>query len=107
MNKDEALRRLDAIEKEQAELRKIIEKGDTLVFRRDKIYVALYDGKPWMMLGEANAGFCFYQLIDTESSYAMSKKSGQECLLYHTNAGFDIHVFDATTDALAFFLNHL
>ena len=39
MNKSEAIKRLDAIEKEQAELRKIIEKGDKIVYDDSHTYI--------------------------------------------------------------------
>lgn len=111
MNKSEAISRLDAIEKEQAELRKIIEKGDKIVYDITRLYVAIYKGDPYILAGDGTSRyFRFHTFGDynmSEQGWSSSNKTGQECIDYHLSAGFDIHVFDDTKEALQFFIDHL
>jgi hypothetical protein len=109
MDKDKAMKRLDAIEKEAKELRKIID--GKLEYDSHRLYVGIYEENPYIMTGSAcDECFKFFTLgqdLLSEQCYASSKTSGQECLDYHIEAGFDIHVFDDTKKALQFFIDNL
>jgi len=111
-NKNEAIKRLDAIEKEQAELRKIIEKGDKIVYDISKLYVGILNGCPYIMVGKGGSKehFNMHSLdngVPTCMTYTDDSDRGQECIDAHIERGFTIHVFDDTKKALQFFIDHL
>lgn len=54
MDKKKALSRLDSLEHEAAELRKIIEGPDKVIFDNDALYVAVVDGSPYILTGVDN-----------------------------------------------------
>ena len=107
---DKALERLAAIEKEAAELRKIIEKPE-MVYDETKLYVGVKDGAPYIMVGyDRSKYFRFHRFggcSKTELGYDNPLKTGQKCLDYHIKKGLDIRVFDDTEGALEYFLSVL
>lgn len=109
-DKDKALERLAAIEKEAAELRKIIEKPE-LVYDENKLYVGVKDGTPYIMAGYEHMKYFRFQRFDgfskTEQGPAFPRETGQKCLDYHIERGFDIRAFDDTEEALEYFLSVL
>ena len=105
-DKEKAIARLDAIEKEAAELRKIIEKP-VLAYDSSKVYIGVNNGKPYIMAGYEGAGyfrFHAYERYSTEQGYDNPQKTGQECLDYHKKEGFDIREFSNAENALEYFL---
>jgi hypothetical protein len=112
MDKQEAIKRLDALDNEAKELRKIIEQGD-MVYDEGKIYIGIMCDEPYVMTGRyplPGSAFCFQsfdrgkkELIRWDSE----KATGQECLDQHLSDGFDIHAFDSTREAFQFFLDNL
>ena len=107
---DKAMERLDAIEKEARELRKIID-GETIEYSMRKLYVGIKYGQPYILAGLSTDGYyrfhTFTGLNPSEEAWSFAKKTGQECIDYHLKDGFDIHVFDNTKEALQFFIDNL
>jgi hypothetical protein len=105
-SKEEALARIEAIEKETEELRKIIERPEKLVYNPCKFYVGIKDGLYYMLIGFSvcnNYGFysCkhgHWQLYSRDGS-----KSGQACLDCHLNVFDDIKVFDNWDEGMHYF----
>lgn len=106
MDKQEAMNRLDAIEREAKALREIIE-GEKIVFDGNRIYVATKTAEsPYILLGGSCEEKGFYSLEDTE--YRMfSLSSGQECIDKAIRYGYTIRRFSNTREALTFFLENL
>lgn len=104
MNKDEAMKRLEAIEKETAELKKIIGASDRLVYNGDKIYIAYGVKGPYILLGRQERYF-FYELMDTEYVFDTAVKTGQEAINIMYKEGFSIEEFTNRKEALEFFLS--
>jgi hypothetical protein len=113
MDKQEAIKRLDALEDEAKKLREIIEQGDKLIYDPNKIYVGVKNGCPYVMTGrtEADGGLFCLQSFDVGKKALVrwheAVRTGQECLDYHLKDGFDIHAFDDTREAFQFFLDNL
>jgi hypothetical protein len=110
MNRQEAIKRLDALENEARELREIIKQEDERVYDGRKIYIGIKDGKPYIMVGYNDRNyFRFHCFTDykTKQGWAWPKETGQECLDYHLAVGFDIRAFDSTRKAFQFFLDNL
>lgn len=113
MDKANAMARLDAIEREASELRKIIEGKTGLVYDESKIYVGLLDDQPYVMSGRScnpNAGFVFQSFSGDRPAlkiYSYPRETGQACLDYHINAGFEIRAFSDTKEALQFFIDNI
>jgi hypothetical protein len=113
MDKQEAIKRLDALDNEARKLRKIIEQADKLVYDEEKIYIGIKDGEPYVMTGRGpspGSAFCFQSFDEGEKSlirWDNNKATGQECLDYHLSDGFDIRAFDSTREAFQFFLDNL
>jgi len=111
MDKKEAMKRLDAIEEEAQKLREIIEKGDKIVYAKEKLYVAIKNGDPYILAGDGNGDhFRFYTFsipCPSEQGWSYANKTGQECIDSHVKEGFDIHAFDDTKEAMQFFIDHL
>ena len=110
MDKDKAMDRLDAIEKEARELRKIIDVKE-IEYSMHKLYVGIKDGQPYILAGDRSNQYyrfhTFAAYAPTEHAWSNTKKTGQECIDYHIKSGFDIHVFDNTRKALQFFIYNL
>lgn len=110
MDKDKAMERLDAIEKEAKELRKIID-GKRIEYGMGKLYVGVKDGEPYILTGSnTEKHYRFHTLAGltpSEQAWSCSQKTGQDCIDYHLADGFDIYVFDDTKKALQFFIDNL
>ena len=110
VDKDKAMERLDAIEKEAKELRKIID-GKKIEYSMKKLYVGIKDGQPYILAGDSSNQYYRFHTFSgcspTEEGWYFPQKTGQECIDYHLKDGFDIHVFDNTKEALQFFIDHL
>ena len=109
MDKDKAMERLDAIEKEAKELRKIID-GKKIEYSMKKLYVGIKDGRPYILAGTNDDYYrfhCFNGPNPSEQGWGFPQKTGQDCLDYHLKCGFDIYVFDDTQKALQFFIANL
>jgi hypothetical protein len=111
MDKQEAIKRLDALEGEAKKLREIIERGDELIYDKRKIYVGVKDGQPYIMAGRGYAQYFRFHAFSgnyrTEQGWDNPKSSGQGCLDYHRECGFDIRAFDDTREAFEYFINFL
>lgn len=109
MDKQAVMKRLDAIEREAQELRAIIEKP--LVYDDTKIYIGVKDGEPHIMVGNIAHNYyrfhCFARQYKSEHGWSSPKNTGQECLDYHLNAGFEIREFDNTKEAFEYFMSFL
>lgn len=107
MNKEEAMKRLDSIENEAKELRKIIE-GNGIEYEGDHtLYVALRNGAPYILIGGRGMDKDFYSLRSTEWRSGWSSEAGQDAINEAIDAGSDIHVFTDTREALQFFIDNL
>jgi hypothetical protein len=109
MDKAKAMERLDAIENEAQELRKMID--TKLVYDHGKLYVGILNGNPFIMVSSSNNdAFRFHNFNGDNMAahgYAYGKDTGQECLDYHIAAGFKIYTFNTTKEAFQFFLDNL
>lgn len=108
MNKQKALARLDAIEKEAEELRKIID--GKIEYDGSKIYVATGGGKehcsaPYILCGTGSE-YSFFSLSNTHSRL-ITTFSIVDCFAYCEERDFTIHEFDNRREALQFFLDHI
>jgi hypothetical protein len=109
MDKTEAMKRLDAIEEEAKELRKIIIENKKMKIYYDwhKLYVGVKDNVPYLLLGEDSKHFNFYNIRCTDGRWYDIIKNSQECIDSHIKDGFEIYEFDDTRKALEFFLGYL
>jgi hypothetical protein len=118
MNKQETIKRIAAIESEAKELRKIVERGDKIIYDqddkiiydKDKIYIGIKDNIPYIMAGsEVDHYYRFHSFrkCSTEQGWCASKTTGQACLDYHITSGFRIYDVDNTKGAFRVFLNNL
>lgn len=110
MDKQAAMKRLDAIEREAKELRAIIDRPQ-LRYDKTKLYVGVKDGEPYIMVGYNSEPYfrfhTFGGLGKTQNGWCEPKKTGQECLDCHQNKGFEIREFTDTKEALEYFLSFL
>ena len=107
MNKDEAMKRLEAIEKETAELKKIIEASDRIVYDKGKIYVSVSaNGAPALLVGRDNA-YAFHTFNGgTEWSHSPNCDTAQIAIDEESDGDTNmIHVFSNRKEALEFFLS--
>jgi len=113
--KEEAMDRLDAIEAEAKELRKILEKPDRLIFDISKIYVtnrSLANGSiligPFIIKKEYESDK--YQTLGFKSSFdcwTTPKSSAQEAIDYLIKCGFEVKEFTNQKDAFAYMLSQV
>ena len=104
MDKQKALKRLDVIEKEAEELRKILD-GET-VFDSTKNYVfaCQLDGEPYIMASNLDIGhYRFQSFKNLGTGWDDPAKTGQGCLDHHAKFG-TIYEFDGCIPAVEFFL---
>jgi hypothetical protein len=105
MDKDDAIKRLDALDHEAAELRKIIEKGDKLVYDDTKMYVAIMNGIPYLLCGhEHNNYFSWHRFASAspaEHVWDSAEDNGQYAL--DSVKDYDIHVFADPREGMKFF----
>jgi len=110
MDKLDAIKRIDAIENDVMELREIIKKKDKIKFERNKLYIGLKDGTPFILVGNAQQDHHRFQSFDegnfTYQGWDNGMDSADECIEYHIERGFDIHVFDDVKKGFEFFLEH-
>ena len=104
MDKLQAIKRLDAIEAEAKELRKVIE--GKVVYNTKKIYVGIWLGRPFILQGVADENNHFFSL---ESSCCFHDRTttGQSAIDSMEKDGGTIHEFTDTRTALQFFLDNL
>lgn len=107
MDKNEAMKRLEAIEKEAAELKKLTESPDRLVYDKTKIYVSVSsNGAPALLVGRDSA-YAFHTFNGgTEWSHSPNCDTAQ--IAIDEEAGEDtnmIYVFSDRKEALQFFLS--
>jgi len=110
MDKNAAIKRLDAIEAEAKELRKVIDGG--LVFDRWRIYVAVIGDTPYLLVGDLSADprYRFNSFNSTAAGWSCPVKGGQEAIDYVVNGQAfpgTVHEFTDTREALQFFLDNL
>lgn len=104
MNKDAAMKRLEAIEKETAELKKIIESPDRLVYDKSKFYVATDGTWTDILVGNDDVGFMWVNAKSFIQFYTHDfAKTGQGAL--DDMKDWDIHVFHDYTAAFTFILS--
>jgi hypothetical protein len=107
MDKEEAIKRLDALEGEAAKLREIIERGDGLVYDDNKIYVAIIEKQPYLLCGKDIDDYFgwhnFSEKNATERTLGSSCDTGQGALDDIEVDSTDIHVFDNPKDGIKFF----
>jgi hypothetical protein len=125
MDKKAAIKRLDALEeyirdqensmrdgKEEAKkLREIIEKGDKIVYDSSKLYIGMYEEEPHLLTGTGDEKHWRFHSFDSCNKSCIGWDFGDGDEQYYIDhaldAGFDIHVFDDTKEALQFFIDHL
>ena len=106
MDKDEAMKRLEAVEKETAELKKIIESPDGLVYDKYMIYVAT-DGT-WVdiLVGNDDIGFMWVNAKSFTQFYTHDfAKTGQAAL--DSMEDWNIHVFSDYKATFDFILSEV
>ena len=93
MDKQEAIKRLDALEGEANKLREIIENGDTPKYDGSKFYVAIINKKPYVLLGRDI--YSWYNCDCVVSTWAGEHKNGgQDAINYVTGVGKVYEFYD-------------
>ena len=105
MDKKKAMERLDAIENEAKELRKILEKPDRIEYDSDVIYVAQENHSVYFLAG-CNDTYAFYTLSASELRFNPAASSGQDAIDEMISDGFVIHTFTNRNDALKFMMEN-
>lgn len=109
MDKTDAMKRLDAIEREAEELRKIIEKPEGFIFDDHKLYVAIIDEEPYLLTQNVDTEECEWHSFDGShpigTTWAGEHVSGQAALDYVETSG-EIHEFSSAREGLEFFMKH-
>ena len=110
MNKREAIKRLDALDAEAKELRKIIERGDTMEYDENLMYIAIFDRNPYILMGESADNYFRWHSMGldgngtpTEQGWYSNHKTAQAALDYATSNG-KLHAFGDPREAIEFFL---
>jgi hypothetical protein len=111
MDKQGAMKRLDAIECEAKELRKIIEKPEGIEYDDSKFYVGLAaDGNPCILAGVRTRLFAFFMFkgaYPTEQRHGRSRDTAQEMIdQFLEEKGATVHPFSDVRQGLEFFLEH-
>jgi hypothetical protein len=112
IDKAEAKKRLDAIEEEAKKLREIIEKEDRIEYSSSNLYIGLFTGDVYILVGrDQEKCFAFHKFSTatpwaTELVYGSVEATGQEAVDKRLKDGFDIHIFTDTRKAFEFFLEH-
>lgn len=110
MNKSDALKRLDAIETEAKELRKIID--GKIEYKEDKLYVGVmsgqYLGNGGYILVGTKGSFAFYCFREspTQQHWSSGHTSGQSCIDNFVANGGTVHEFDDVREGFKFFLEN-
>lgn len=111
MNKQEAIKRLDALDAEAKELRKIIERGDGMEYDENKMYVAIFpDSHPYILMGSTpDKYFRWHSLglagkgLPTTNGWTINHNTGQAALDHATQQG-RLYAFNDPREAITFFL---
>ena len=108
MDKKEAVKRLDALESEARELRKIIEAPEEpkrLVYDWRKVYVAVSPASemPYLLAGKSEDQYLRWHLFrNTEQGWAPASKTGQEAL-DSVQGQFEVREFDDPRAGIDYF----
>ena len=110
MDKQEAIKRLDALDAEAKELRKIIERGDAIEYDENLMYVAIFDSHPYILMGYALGVYFRWHSMGldghgcpTVQGWADNHKTAQAALDYAARRG-TLHAFGDPREAIEFFL---
>ena len=110
MDKQEAIKRLDALDAEAKELRKIIERGDAIEYDENLMYVAIFDSHPYILMGESENNYFRWHSMGldgwgrpTEQGWYSNHKTAQAALDYATSRG-KLHAFGDPREAIEFFI---
>jgi len=110
MNKREVIKRLDALDAEAKELRKIIERGDAMEYDNSLMYVAIFDSHPYILMGYASGEYFRWHSLGldgygnpTTQGWADNHKTAQAALDYAARNG-KLHAFGDPREAIEFFL---
>jgi hypothetical protein len=106
MDKKGAIERLDAIEKEAEELRKIIKRSDKIEYDEMKMYVAVYHSYAYMLCGSRNEGYFRWHTFKnypTEEGKTRAAKTGQEAINDMIYSEGDVHTFSDPKEGMKFF----
>jgi hypothetical protein len=113
MDKQGVMKRLDAIERKAAELRKIIEKPDGIKFTPGKMYIGIRRGnrQPYILDRRYIGTDMLYAFKGYHDGEALGLfwddgKSDPQEYLDESAGAFDIHAFDDVRKGLEFFLKH-
>lgn len=109
MDKAKAIARLDAIEAEAKELRKVIE--GKVTFDGDKLYVAILGERPlrsipFILAGRPDGRHHFHSFQDCQDVWD-GGPSGQDAINSVISRNGTVHEFTDTRTALQFFLDNL
>jgi len=105
MDKMEAIKRLDALDAEAKELRKIIERGNGLKYDKWKLYVAIIGDRPYLLAGHDEANyFRWHQFaqVCTQMGWSSNHKTGQVAL-DDAQANGEVHEFTDRFEGMKFF----
>jgi len=113
MDKAEAIERLDALEDEAKKLREIIEREAEIKYDRDKMYIAIFNGHHYILMGSNCDHYFRWHSMGLDgngrpSTQAWSNNhlTGQAALDCATQSG-QLWEFDEPREALEYFLAHV
>ena len=111
MDKKKAMERLDAIENEAKELRKILERPDRIEYDETKIYVMKLNGSSAVythILVGKKGNFMWFTLCSTRQTfndvYYLTEQDALDCVLGREDC--TIHAFSNRNDALKFMMEN-
>jgi hypothetical protein len=106
IDKAEAKKRLDAIEKEARELREIIEKGDRIEYDGEKMYIWVTGGDAYILHGIMH-DYAWIAFCDNAPAECLANGTytSAQSTLDSANDG-KVHVFTDTRKAFEFFLEN-
>jgi hypothetical protein len=106
MDKKGAIERLDAVEKEAEELRKIIERSDKIKYDDRKMYVAVQRRYVYLLCGFDMSRYFRWHSFEKhipEQGATCPSESGQEAINYMIASDGDIRVFSDPKEGMTFF----
>lgn len=108
MDKAEATKKLNMLNKEMEALREIIEREDKLVYDDRKMYVAVMYNNPYILAGyDGGKHFRWhsYRGLITETAWTWDVATGQEAIDEGQKSG-KVYVFTDAREGFKFFLEH-
>ena len=105
MDKQEAIKRLDALDAEAKKLREIIERGDKLTYIPTKLYVGVNQAGPALLAGEGDY-FRFQHFSGYEPTIcgmSHNARTAQRAIDTEIFYGNEVHAFSDRFEGMKFF----